>query len=503
MNTPMIRYIIGRVLALEGLFMLLPCAVAVIYSESTGWYFAAVSAGAVVLGFLLSAKKPGNNEIYIREGCVATALSWIVLSLVGCLPFYLSGEIPVFVDAVFETVSGFTTTGASILSYVEDLSYCMIFWRSFTHWLGGMGVLVFLLAVLQLPGGYHMNLMKAESPGPVVGKLRPKVRQTAQILYLIYLGMTVAEVVLLLIGNMPLFDALTISFGTAGTGGFGIKNDSMMSNTPYQQWVVAIFMMLFGVNFNFYYLMLFRRWKEAFRIEEVRNYLLVILVSIAIIMLNLGWGAMGFLDTLRHVTFQVSSIITTTGYSTIDFDAWPEASHTVLLVIMYIGACAGSTGGGIKVSRLTLAAKQIFREIRSYVTPRRVESIEMDGHPVDPAVLHSVNIFFVAYVLIATVSIFLLSLEDYDPGTNFSAVAATLNNIGPGLSKVGPTGNFGFFRPLSKVVLIFDMLAGRLELYPILLLFYPGCWRDLFRGSRPKWKRALIHNPHITKTASH
>lgn len=481
MNISIIRYILGWVLAIEGGFMSLPCLVAVIYGESSGWYFAVIGTIAALTGLCMIRKKPQSNIFYIREGSIATALSWILLSVVGALPFWLSGEISSFTDALFETVSGFTTTGASVLSNVEALSRCMLFWRSFTHWLGGMGVLVFLLAVIQMPGGFHMNLMKAESPGPSVGKLRPKVRQTAQILYAIYLAMTIAEVILLLLGNMPLFDALTTSFGTAGTGGFGIKNDSMGSYSPYIQWVVSIFMILFGVNFSFYYLLLFRRWREAFRLEEVRNYFLIILGAIVIILIDLGRTAMGFWDSLRHVTFQVSSIITTTGFATLDFNSWPEVARTMLILLMFVGACAGSTGGGIKVSRITLVAREMTRELRRYIYPRKVETIEQDGHPVDQEIIHGVDVYVLTFVFLVTLSVFLLSIEHHDLITNFTAVAATINNIGPGLELVGPTGNFGFFKPLSKYVLMFDMLAGRLELYPMLLLFYPGSWSDVFR----------------------
>ena len=491
MNTSMIRYILGWVLAIEGAFMFLPCLVAVIYGESCGWYFAAVGTAAVLIGLCMIRKKPGSNIFYIREGSIATALSWILLSVVGALPFWLSREIPSLTDALFETVSGFTTTGASILSNVEALSKCMLFWRSFTHWLGGMGVLVFLLAVIQMPGGFHMNLMKAESPGPSVGKLRPKVRQTAQILYAIYLVMTIAEVLLLLLGDMPLFDALTTSFGTAGTGGFGIRNDSMGSYSPYIQWVVSIFMMLFGVNFSFYYLLLFRRWREAFQIEEVRNYFLIILGAIGIILIDLGRTSMGLLESLRHVTFQVASIITTTGFATVDFNSWPEVARTMLILLMFVGACAGSTGGGIKVSRITLVAREMTRELHRYVHPRKVETIEQDGHPVDREIIHGVDVYVLTFMFLVTLSVFLLSIEHHDLITNFTAVAATINNIGPGLELVGPTGNFGFFKPLSKYVLMFDMLAGRLELYPMLLLFYPGSWSDVFHRNKRRSRQAV------------
>ena len=484
MNTSIIRYVIGWVMVIEGLFMALPCAVAVIYGEGEGWYFAAVAAAELAVGLILTRRPAASNVFYIREGCVSTALCWIVLSVVGCLPFWLSGEIPSFTDALFETISGFTTTGASILSDVESLSYCMLFWRSFTHWIGGMGVLVFLLAVIQMPGGSHMNLMKAESPGPSVGKLRPKVGQTARILYLIYLGLTVLEVLLLLAGRMPLFDALTTAFGSAGTGGFGIKNDSMMSYSPYLQWVVTIFMALFGVNFSFYYLLLFRKWKQAFQIEEVRKYVLIMGAAILLVVYDLRGTGLAFWDALRHAAFQVSSIMTTTGFATIDFNQWPQTSRTVLVLLMFIGACAGSTGGGIKVSRIVVMIKTMFKELHTYVFPKSIRKIKMDGKPVEHETVRGINVFFITFMLIFSFSVLILSLEGKDMVTNFTAVAATFNNIGPGLELVGPTGNFGVFSPMSKYILMFDMLAGRLELFPMLMLFYPPCWKGALRRRR-------------------
>lgn len=481
MNTSIIRRVLGWLLALEGAFMLLPFVAGLLYREDTAWYFLGVGAFSIVLGLALAYKKAASSVFYMREGCIATALGWIELSFFGCLPFYLSGEIPRFTDAMFETVSGFTTTGASILSDVESLSRCMLFWRSFTHWLGGMGVLVFLLAVIQLPGGSHMNLMKAESPGPSVGKLRPKVRQTARILYVIYFVMTVVEVILLLCGGMPLFDALTTSFGTAGTGGFGIKNDSIAGYSPYLQWVVTVFMMLFGVNFSFYYLLLLRRLKDALSLEEVRTYFIIILTAIAILMWDLRSGGLSFLDTLRQAAFQVASIITTTGFATTDFNSWPQTSRTVLVILMFVGACAGSTGGGIKVSRIIVMFRTMIKELGSYIHPKSIRKIEMDGKVIEHEVLRGINVFFVTYMLIFSLSVLAVSIDGLDMVTNFTAVAATFNNIGPGLELVGPSGNFSVFSPLSKWVLMFDMLAGRLEVFPMLLLFYPLCWKNLLR----------------------
>ena len=481
MNTSIIRRVLGWLLALEGAFMLLPFVVGLLYREDTAWYFLGVGAFSIVLGLALAYKKAASSVFYMREGCIATALGWIELSFFGCLPFYLSGEIPRFTDAMFETVSGFTTTGASILSDVESLSRCMLFWRSFTHWLGGMGVLVFLLAVIQLPGGSHMNLMKAESPGPSVGKLRPKVRQTARILYIIYFVMTVVEVILLLCGGMPLFDALTTSFGTAGTGGFGIKNDSMAGYSPYLQWVVTIFMALFGVNFSFYYLLLLRRVRDAFSMEEVRTYFIIILAAIGILMWDLRGDGLALADTLRNAAFQVSSIITTTGFATTDFNSWPQTSRTVLVILMFIGACAGSTGGGIKVSRIIVMFRTMIKELGSYIHPKSIRKIEMDGKVIEHEVLRGINVFFVTYMLIFSLSVLAVSIDGLDMVTNFTAVAATFNNIGPGLELVGPSGNFSVFSPVSKWVLMFDMLAGRLEVFPMLLLFYPPCWKILLR----------------------
>lgn len=411
---------------------------------------------------------------------MATALSWIFLSFFGALPFWISGEIPSLIDALFETVSGFTTTGSSILSDVEALSHCALFWRSFTHWIGGMGVLVFLLAVIPLSGGSHINLMRAESPGPSVGKLVPKIKYTAQILYVIYLGMTVVEIILLLISRMPVFDAITLSFGTAGTGGFGIKGDSIASYTALQQWIITIFMILFGVNFNAYYLILFRKFKKALQMEEVKAYFGIIFVSTAIITGSLVMGNMQFADALRHAVFQVGSIITTTGYATINFDAWSQTCRTILVLLMFVGACAGSTGGGMKVSRFIVMVKTMTKELNSYIHPKSVKKIKMDGKPIEHEVVRSINVYLITFMIIFVVSVFAISFEGHDLVTNFTAVAATINNIGPGLSMVGPDCNFGFFSDFSKLVIIFDMLAGRLELFPLLILFHPAIWKELF-----------------------
>ena len=484
MNKSIIRYILGWVMLLEGVLMGLPCLVALIYREESGLYFLPVAAFAIIGGLLLKWKKPANTVFYMREGCIMTALSWILISVIGCIPFVISGEIPSFTDALFETISGFTTTGASILPDVEALSYCMLFWRSFTHWLGGMGVLVFLLAVIRMTGGSNMNLMRAESPGPSVGKLAPKLMHSARILYMIYFGMTMLMILFLAAGRMPLFDAVTTALGTAGTGGFGIRADSMAGYSPYIQWVVTVFMILFGVNFNAYYLILFKKWKQALRIEEVRCYLIVIGTAITIIMINIYDMALSFFDNLRVVSFQVASIITTTGFATADFDQWHQTSRMVLVLLMFCGACAGSTGGGMKVSRFILLFKTVSRELRSYLFPKSVKKIHMDGKPVEDEVIRGVNVYLITYFVLFVLSVFCLTFEDHDLVTNFTAVAATINNIGPGLNMVGPTQNFAFFSHFSKYVLMIDMIAGRLELFPVLILFYPAAWKGFFKKTK-------------------
>lgn len=478
MNTSMIRYILGQILRLQSLFLLLPSIAAVIYNENTFISYITVAFSCFVLGTVMTWKKPADHIFYLKEGCVATALSWIVLSLSGSIPFILTGEIPHFTDALFETVSGFTTTGSSILSDVEALSYSSLMWRSFTHWIGGMGVLVFLLAVIPMSGGSNINLMKAESPGPSVGKLVPKIRSTARILYMIYIGLGVIMLVMLLLGKMPLFDALTTTFGTAGTGGFGIKNNSMAGYSHYIQWVVTVFMLLFGVNFNAYYLILFLDVKKAFKIEEVKWYFTIILLSAFVIFTDLMQFYPSLGDAVRDSFFQVATIITTTGFATADFNTWSATSKTTLVLLMFIGACAGSTGGGLKVSRLMILVKTIFKELTSYLHPKSIVKIKMDDKPIEHEVVRSSNVYFITYMIIFVVSSFCLTFENIDLISIFTAVAATFNNIGPGLEMVGPTANFGHFSDFSKYVMIFDMLAGRLELFPLLMLFHPELWKD-------------------------
>ncbi len=490
MNSSIIRYILGCILKTEAVLMLLPCLVALIYREKEGLWYLPVAGICLVLGVLMSLRKPKNSVFYLKEGCIATSLSWIFLCFFGALPFYFTGEIPSYTDALFETVSGFTTTGASILSDVETLSHCSLFWRSFTHWIGGMGVLVFLLAIVPMSGGSNINLMRAESPGPSVGKLVPKMKDTVRILYMIYFGMTVAEIVLLLLGRMPLFHAVCTSLGTAGTGGFGIRNDSIAGYSPYLQWVTTIFMVLFGVNFNAYCLILFGHIKKVLHFEEVRYYLLIILAAVLVITFNILDTCAGVFDALTQSAFQVASIITTTGFSTADFNLWPENCKVILVLLMFIGACAGSTGGGIKVSRFVVLFKTMRKEFVSYIHPKSIKKIKMDDKPIDHDVIRSINVYLITFIVLFVVSVFLVSFEDTDLTTTFTAVAATINNIGPGLELVGPTGNFGFFSDFSKYVLIFDMLAGRLELFPLLLLFHPTIWRDLFAYKKTVWRES-------------
>ena len=477
MNLSMVVYLLGWILLCEGALLLLPAVVSAIYVESAVWALLGTAALCGLLGGALVHRKPKNRVFYLRDGFIVTAFSWIVISVIGALPFLLTGAIANPIDAVFETVSGFTTTGASILSDVECLPKGILFWRSFTHWIGGMGVLVFLLTLLPLTGGSHVNLMKAESPGPQVEKLVPSVQSTAKILYGIYLGLTVLEIIFLLAGRMSLFDALTTTFGTAGTGGFGVRNNSIAGYSTYIQIVVTVFMVLFGVNFSFYFLILIRRAKRAFAMEEVRWYLIIILASIAVITWNIRGMYESAAIALRDAAFQVGSIITTTGFSTADFDLWPSASKTILVILMFIGACAGSTGGGIKVSRIVVLFKTIRKELRHVLHPQSISVTSMDGKTVPHEVLRSINVFMVSYFLIFAVSTLLISFDEFDLVTNFTAVAATLNNIGPGLALVGPTQNFSLFSGFSKLILIFDMLAGRLEIFPMMLLFNKDTWR--------------------------
>ena len=477
MNYSIVLYILGCVLKFESAFLVLPALVGLIYREHASVSYLAVAVLCLILGVLLTHKKPRSTNLYTREGFVAVALSWIIMSIFGAIPFVLTGDIPFYVDALFETISGFTTTGSSILTDVESISKASLFWRSFSHWIGGMGVFVFIMAILPMMGGSTMNLMKAESPGPSVSKLVTHVKDTAKILYGIYIAITICEATILRALGMPLFDSLTTTFGTVGTGGFGIRNDSIAGYSPAIQITITVFMILSGINYTAYFYILTGKIKELFKIEEVRWYLAIIFGSVAVITWNVRSLYPTFSETLRHAFFQVGSIITTTGYATTDFDLWPALSKTLLVTLMFIGACAGSTSGGIKVSRILILLKTIRKELSLIIHPRQVKKIRMDGHPVDHETLRSANVFLVVYFVLLLTSMLLISVDEFDFSTNFTSVVTVLNNIGPGLNLVGPTQNFSIFSPFSKFVLMFDMLAGRLELFPMMILLMPSTWK--------------------------
>jgi trk system potassium uptake protein TrkH len=481
MNYKMIGRFLAQILSIEALFMVPALIISYCYGEILAAEAFLISIGiviAVTAGlFLICRGAP--NALDAREGMVCVGISWVVLSLFGCLPFVISREIPRYIDAFFEIVSGFTTTGSSILTDVEVLSPGILYWRSFSHWLGGMGVLVFLLAIA--PGskdkGFTMHLLRAESPGPDVGKLVPRMRKTATILYVIYIVMTVLNFILLLLGDMHWLDALCTAFGTAGTGGFGIRNDSLASFSPYIQYVTTIFMFLFGINFSCYYLLLLRQFRSVVKDEELRTYVLIVATAIVLIMLNIYKMYGSLEETFRHASFTVSTIITTTGYGSADFDQWPAFSKGIIMFLMLVGACAGSTGGGLKISRLLYLLKSLGRNITQILNPRRVKAVRYNGRVVSEKVLDNTNAYLAAYVAIIVFSYLLISLDNNSVGTNFTAVLACFNNIGPGLEAVGPTCNFAHFSDLSKLVLSADMLAGRLEIFPILVLFSHSTWK--------------------------
>ena len=482
MNYKMMGRFIAQILMIAGVFMLPALAISLYCGDTGAVYGFLLTLGAFVLviGLLTLTCRGAASAFYAKEGLVCAGASWIVLSLLSCLPFYFSREIPSYLDALFEIVSGFTTTGASIVPEVEKLSKGILYWRSFSHWLGGMGVLVFLLALTQGGGkgqGFTMHLLRAESPGPNVGKLVPKMRKTAAILYVLYICLTILNVIFLLVGKMPLFEAVCTAFGTAGTGGFGIKNDSIAGYSPYLQNVTTVFMALFGINFSCYYLLLIGNFRSVFKDEELRMYLGILLGATLLI----AWNLRGFYPTLgetfRHAAFQVSSIMTTTGFATTDFGRWPAFSQSILLLLMVIGACAGSTGGGLKCARALLLFKGLKRNIHQVLHHRRVQAIRINDQVVEEKVLDNANAYLSAYVIILFLSFLVISLDGYSIGTNFSAVLACFNNIGPGLEAVGPTCNFGGYSALSKLVLILDMLAGRLEIFPILVLFSHSTWK--------------------------
>ena len=482
MNYKMMGRFLAQILSLEAVFMFPALCISLYYGETMAikGFLIAIAIAAAVSALLHGVCKGAPSAFYAKEGFVCVAVSWIAMSLVGCLPFCISREIPSFVDSFFEIVSGFTTTGASIVPAVEDLSKGILYWRSFSHWVGGMGVLVFLLAIApsdEKGQGFTMHLLRAESPGPDVGKLVPKMRKTAAILYIIYCVLTILDILFLLAGGMSLFEAICHAFGTAGTGGFGVKNDSYTSYSPYLQNVTPVFMLLFGVNFSCYYLMLLRQFKNVFKDEELRLYIGIVLGSILLITLDIR-GLYGTLEeSVRHAAFQVASIVTTTGYATTDFDLWPSFSKTLLLCLMVVGACAGSTGGGLKVGRFMLLLKGLRRNVRQMLNPRKVELVRNNGTVVDQKVLDNTNAYLAAYVLIVFGVFAIISLDGFSTGTNFSAVLACFNNIGPGLEAVGPTCNFSAYSNLSKLVLSWAMLAGRLEIFPILFLMFRDTWK--------------------------
>ncbi len=477
----MIVYIIAKMLGVEGAVLLIPAFVAFLYGESDVIQFLIVSAVLGAIFFIFGRKRPENKVIYAKEGLVIVGLAWILWSLFGALPFVLTGSIPSYVDAFFETVSGFTTTGSTILTDIEALPKGVAFWRSLTHWIGGMGVLVFVMMLTSLDDEHSMHLMRAEVPGLEADKLVPKARATARILYLMYFVLTAAEVVFLMFGGMSFYDALLHSFSTAGTGGFSNRNASVAYyDSAYIDGVITVFMILFGVNFNLYFLIRLKNWKDALKNEELHAYLGIIAGAVAIVTVNILGIYGNIVHAFRYASFQVASVITTTGFCTADFNLWPELSKVVLLCIMVIGACAGSTGGGIKVSRFLILVKSIKQEVRRMLHPKAVTIVKINGKRVGNDTIRSVYIYFISYILVMMVSILLVSINNFDFATTFSSVLTTLNNVGPGISMVGPVENFHMFSPLSKLVFCMDMLLGRLEIFPYLLLMSPELWRRRF-----------------------
>lgn len=477
----MIVYIIAKMLGVEGAVLLIPAFVAFLYGESDVIQFLIVSAVLGAIFFIFGRKRPENKVIYAKEGLVIVGLAWILWSLFGALPFVLTGSIPSYVDAFFETVSGFTTTGSTILTDIEALPKGVAFWRSLTHWIGGMGVLVFVMMLTSLDDEHSMHLMRAEVPGPEADKLVPKARATGRILYLMYFVLTAAEVVFLMFGGMSFYDALLHSFSTAGTGGFSNRNASVAYyDSAYIDGVITVFMILFGVNFNLYFLIRLKNWKDALKNEELHAYLGIIAGAVAIVTVNILGIYGNLVHAFRYASFQVASVITTTGFCTADFNLWPELSKVVLLGIMVIGACAGSTGGGIKVSRFLILVKSIKQEVRRMLHPKAVTIVKINGKRVGNDTIRSVYIYFISYILVMMVSILLVSINNFDFATTFSSVLTTLNNVGPGISMVGPVENFHMFSPLSKLVFCMDMLLGRLEIFPYLLLMSPELWRRRF-----------------------
>lgn len=483
MNYEMMLFVIMNIARVEGALMLLPALVALIYGENTvAGKILIIAVLCICLGSVFSRKRPKRSDIFVKDGLMIVGLAWVMFSLLGALPFYFTGAIPRFVDVFFETVSGFTTTGSTILTDIESLPYGIHFWRAFTHWVGGMGVLVFVMAVIPLAGSKSLNIMKAEVPGPTMDKIVPKTRQTAKILYLIYVVMTVAEVVLLVLGGMPLFDALIHTFSTAGTGGFSNKADSVsFYDSAYIDGVITVFMALFGVNFNLFYLLLLGKFARVFKSEELRTYIGIIAVATLLITINIYPMYGSFLTSFRYSSFQVTTIITTTGMMTTDFNLWPSFSKGILLMLMFVGACAGSTGGGLKVSRVLLLGKYIKSEIRKIVHPRSIVSVKVDGKVMDDTVIRSVTAYIMIYMSILVASYLMISLNELDLETTLTSVITCINNVGPGFGEIiGPTQNFSTLSDFSKLVLTLDMLIGRLEIYPILFIFSPRMFKRRF-----------------------
>lgn len=477
MNRTMVFHMIGNIIKVESILLLLPLLVSLYYREAVTVSFLIAALIALAVGFGLTLLfRPQNYVIYAKEGFVIVALAWLAMSAIGALPFVISGEIPSYVDAFFETVSGFTTTGASILRDVEKMSRGLLFWRSFTHWIGGMGVLVFVMAIIPNVSDRSIHIIRAEMPGPIVGKLVPRIKDTAKILYLIYIVMTVVEIIFLLCGGMSLFDSIVHAFGTAGTGGFGIKADSIGGYNHYLQWVIAIFMLLFGINFNLYYLFLIRRFRSILRSTELWCYIGLVVFCITAITINIYPVYKSLADSLRLSAFQVSSIITTTGYATADFNLWPQFSKSLLLMLMFVGGCAGSTAGGLKVSRVIILLKMIRRELQRLLHPRSVSGVNFEGKAMDAPTLNGVSTYFALYAGCCFAVFIVLSLEPFSFDTNFTAAISCFNNVGPGLGAVGPASSYADYSALSKIVLSIAMLLGRLEIFPLLIALSPSTW---------------------------
>lgn len=489
MNYRAVLYFLGKIMLVICLLMILPVFVCIYYmlngfAEASLFSFLIPMAVLLVLGLVLTVKKPVNYNIFAKEGLAICGIAWIVMSLIGAVPFVISGSIPSFIDAFFETASGFTTTGSSVLSEIASLPKSILFWRSFTHWIGGMGILSFMIAIIPKAKGSQMFIMKAEVPGPTPGKVVSKISDSARILYIIYLAMTLLEIAVLFIGNritgdnMRFFDCVVTSFSTAGTGGFSVLNNSILGyQSPFTEWVLIIFMFLFGVNFNLYYFLLTKRFSDIRRDEELKGYIIINLLSVAFITLNIMGTYENISDAVRDAFFNVNSVMSTTGFCTVDFNKWPTFSKILLMIIMCIGCSAGSTGGGLKVVRLELVFKQMLCDLRQMLRPHTVVKVRLNGKSVDSRVMKSITSYFSVYIMLIVASVFLIGLDKFDTTTSFTAVLTCINNIGPGLEAVGPTGNFADFSVFSKLVLIFDMLAGRLELFPILLLFSPNTWK--------------------------